>query len=851
MEKVDENYKVPNLEKGIAVLEYLSLRSAGETLQDIKSALDISQTTAYRILNTLVRLEYLNFSEDTKRYKLSRKLLTLGFRSLNEHNLLETVLPHLRDLRDQVKETACFGVLGDEKGIFIEQAQGHHTFRFVLSPGKPFELHCSAPGKAIMAYLPKTVRDRYLSYMTFTRYNTRTITSREAYLEELERVGKLGYAMDNEEELSGVICVGAPIFNYTGYPCGAIWISGPKDRLSKEVVKNTVKTIKEVTGLISNEIRNTKYTMNTRKYLIKNSLVACLVGCCVSLASAGNPPFFTTDAVLNAKGELLMTQKGTRHLDIFSADGKSLLHSFPFDEIPTGLLPDGDKVYVTTFEKTGRLQVLSLESGRVEAAIPTGSGACHPMFGPDKKHIYVCNQFDNSVVEVDPVMRKVVRSVKVLREPKSAVFSKDGKYMFVTNFLPSQRADVDVVAACVSVIEMDGFTKVKDIQLANGSNALRGMCITPDGKYIYVSHNLGRFTVPTSQLQQGWMNTSAFSVIDVAKQEFVGAVLVDEPDRGAAGIWSIACDDKHIFITHSGTHEVSVIDHPAMLAKFESYKDKSRLDYDLNFLYGLRERVPLQGNGPRNFIFSGDKLIIPTYFADILNTVDINTLEVTATDMNPGRTETPENKGEKYFNNANHCYQGWQSCNGCHPGDARTDGMNWDLMNDGVGNSKNCKSMLYSHVTPPSMISGVRESAEYAVRAGFKFIQFFEPEEEMAKCVDAYMKSLRPVPSPYLVNGELSDKAKEGRKVFEKLKCGECHSGPYYTDMKMHRIGEDIEFEKGWDTPTLIEVWRTAPYLFDGRAATMEEVFEVHKHGIDKKVSKKDVEALTEYVNSL
>jgi cytochrome c peroxidase len=78
------------------------------------------------------------------------------------------------------------------------------------------------------------------------------------------------------------------------------------------------------------------------------------------------------------------------------------------------------------------------------------------------------------------------------------------------------------------------------------------------------------------------------------------------------------------------------------------------------------------------------------------------------------------------------------------------------------------------------MISGVRESAEYAVRAGFKFIQFFEPEEEMAKCVDAYMKSLRPVPSPYLVNGELSDKAKEGRKVFEKLKCGECHSGPYY-----------------------------------------------------------------------
>ena len=87
--------------------------------------------------------------------------------------------------------------------------------------------------------------------------------------------------------------------------------------------------------------------------------------------------------------------------------------------------------------------------------------------------------------------------------------------------------------------------------------------------------------------------------------------------------------------------------------------------------------------------------------------------------------------------------------------------------------------------------------------------------------------------------------------MFEKLKCGECHSGVYYTDMKYHRIGEDIEFEKGWDTPTLREVWRTAPYLFDGRAATMEEVYSVYKHGIDKKVSKKEIEALTEYVNSL
>ena len=591
--------------------------------------------------------------------------------------------------------------------------------------------------------------------------------------------------------------------------------------------------------------------MNTPKQILKKIIVAAFLCSPLSFVFAGNPPRFPTDITLHDKGEILITEQGRNRISIFSPDGKTLLRTIPVDESPTGILLDADKAYVTTNAATGHLQIISLETGKQETAIATGSGACYPIFGPDKKHIYVCNQFQNTVSEVDPAIHQVIRSVKVLREPKSALFSKDGEYLFVTNFLPAQRADVDYVAACVSVIRMSDFTKVKDIQLANGSNALRGICMTPDGKYIYISHNLGRFTVPTSQLQQGWMNTSAFSIIDVAKQEFIGAVVVDEPERGAAGIWSIVCNDETLFITHSGTHEISVIDHKAMLDKFLNYPNKSMLDYDLRFLYGLRKRIPLEGNGPRKMIMENGKLYIPTYFADILNIVDAQTCEIATVNLNPDREESAENKGERYFNDASHCFQNWQSCNGCHPGDARTDGMNWDLMNDGVGNSKNCKSLLFSHPTPPSMISGIRETAEWAVRAGFKFIQFFDITEEDAVCVDAYLKSLRPVPSPYLVDGELSDLAKEGRKIFEKLNCTECHSGPYYTDLKMHRIGEDIEFEKGWDTPTLREVWRTAPYLFDGRAATMEEVFEIHKHGIDKKVSKKEIKALTEYVNSL
>lgn len=590
--------------------------------------------------------------------------------------------------------------------------------------------------------------------------------------------------------------------------------------------------------------------MRTVKDMIRSILWIILLGYSL-VATADNPPFFTTGVAVNERGEMAMAQKGVKRVDLFSANARELLRSFPLNDPPTGILMGDGVAYVTTFERVGKLQTLSLSSGKVEASISTGSGACYPMYGPDRKYIYVCNQFANTVSEVDPREGKVVRTARVLREPRAAVFSKDGKHLFVINFLPAQRADLDVVASCVSVIDMKSFTKVKDIQLTNGSNALRDICITPDGKYIYVSHNLGRFTVPTSQLKQGWMNTSAFSVIDAERQENLGAVVVDEPERGAAGIWGIACNEESLFISHSGTHEISVIDHKAMRRKFENYPNRAALDYDLNFLYGMRERIRVKGNGPRSILLDNERLIVPTYFADVLNMMDVRTRRIASISINRERTESSEHKGERIFNDAMNCFQNWQSCNGCHPGDARMDGMNWDLLNDGVGNPKNCKSLLFSHVTPPCMISGIRASAEMAVEAGFKFIQFFDLDRDSLECVDAYLKALQPVPSPYLVDGELSEKAKAGRKVFERLKCDDCHSGPYFTDGKIYRIGDDIEFEQGWDTPTLREVWRTAPYLFDGRAATMQEVFEKHKHGIDRKVSKKEIEALTEYVNSL
>ena len=568
-------------------------------------------------------------------------------------------------------------------------------------------------------------------------------------------------------------------------------------------------------------------------------------------AQESKEPWFITDVAVGDAGQVILSCRGDKSLKITDPQGRQVVKTIPLQQTPTGVIAKEGKAYVSCFDTRGEIVTVDLKEGKIVNTVPVGAGAEAPAWSKEEDKIFVCNRFAGTVSEVDVKNGKVTREVKVLREPSKVVVSPDGKYLFVANALPAQRADVDYVACCVSVIDLASFQKVKDIRLENGSNALRGATLSPDGKYLFVSHNLGRFTVPTSQLQQGWMNTNAMSVVDVASLEFKGAVLLDEPERGAAGVWGVECTPGYLIVSHSGTHEISVIDYPELIKKFEAYPDKMALNYDLHFLYGIRERIALKGNGPRNFIVRDQEVIVPMFFSDDLNRYDLNTKQLSEVALNPGRQETMAQKGERIFNDAAFCFQNWQSCNGCHPGDARTDGMYWDLMNDGVGNSKNCKSLLLSLETPPCMISGIRANAHVANRAGFKYIQFMELKEEDAACVDAYVASLKPVPSPYLVDGELSEKAKKGRKVFERLKCDACHSGPYYTDMKMHRIGEDIEFEQGWDTPTLIEVWRTAPYLFDGRAATMEEVFGVYKHGVDKKLSKTDLDALVEYVNSL
>ncbi len=152
------------------------------------------------------------------------------------------------------------------------------------------------------------------------------------------------------------------------------------------------------------------------------------------------------------------------------------------------------------------------------------------------------------------------------------------------------------------------------------------------------------------------------------------------------------------------------------------------------------------------------------------------------------------------------------------------------------------------------MSLGVRDSAEIAVRAGIRHSLFAVRPETDALAIDRYLESLEPIPSPYLVDGGLGTGAQRGERIFQEVRCARCHNGPNFTNGKMYDVGTGLGPERSmkFDTPTLIEVWRTAAYLHDGRAATIRDVLTVFnhddRHGRTSKLSESQITDLVEYV---
>ncbi len=573
-----------------------------------------------------------------------------------------------------------------------------------------------------------------------------------------------------------------------------------------------------------------------------------------------------------------------KEIAVVDLEKAEVVRSFPIPATPNDMCLSEDEktVYVGYGDYQGKIGAFNIADGTLINEAVVGHTPCGLCVAPDQKTLYACLRFEAKLAKISLPDLKVEATYPALHEPCDAVLTRDGKSYFVANFLPLDHSDGANVAAEITCLDTE-TGETKNIRLPNGSSSMHHITLSADGKYVYTTAILARYQLPTTQVERGWMNTNGFSVIDAEKREFVNTVLLDDVDSGAANPWPIVVtpDNKTICVGIAGTHEICFVDSDKTHEKLaglpknaEEAKEKGlsnavtadQVPQLLAFLVGLKQRVKLysrtlKAKAPRSLAVVGKKVYAGMYFTDNIVVVDLDARRPKAKEfvkLGPEPELEPARRGELAWNDATLCFQNWQSCASCHP-DARSDALNWDLLNDGMGNPKNAKAMLFSIDVPPAMWHGVRVNAEKAIRTGFQFIMFSNVPEATCVDVEEYIKSLKPLPSPHLVDGQLSEKALRGKAIFEneKYACSECHSGEFFTDQQMHDVGTRADFDHrdDFDTPTLREVWRTPPYLHDGRYVDLRDVFLDGMHGDVKgavdELTEEEVDDLVEYILSL
>ncbi len=470
---------------------------------------------------------------------------------------------------------------------------------------------------------------------------------------------------------------------------------------------------------------------------------------------------------------------------------------------------------------------------------------------------------------------QIADSVAVDANPQALAVTADSKTLLVA-------CDATGPAArrvCLVDVE-SGRTTLRAIQ---GSSNLRGIAVDPQGKYALAVHLVPKSHLPSTQIEQGWVFTNAISYLSLEGPPCTVTLPLDLRTEGFANPEGVAIttDGSKAYVAHAGADVVSVIDLRAFLTAVEAAMpeagksgDRSAQadptdvasimvdDLRLARRY-VRARIPVGAN-PRAVAVSPDGrlLAVANRLDDSVSLIDTTTDAVTETISFVREGDRPvssEDKllleGERLFHSGRLSFSGQFSCASCHP-DGHTDGLNWDLPADGFNNFHNTKSLLGNASTAPYGWLGTSPTLRDRFTGTLRHLFQHEPAESETTALEAYLLQLR---YPDRVAGPAAEQLPaiaRGKSLFAGAAgCVLCHSGPKHTDRQLHDVGTGSDGEMEFDTPALERISTTAPYLHDGRAATLEEVLTKHNaaglHGRAADLSAGQLADLLEYLKSI
>jgi len=540
------------------------------------------------------------------------------------------------------------------------------------------------------------------------------------------------------------------------------------------------------------------------------------------------------------------------------------------------LSPDGSDLFVSN-RGSDTVSVISTETLAVTTSIPVGDEPHGLVVDAEGRHLYVANAGSHDISVVDIASGREVKRLAAGRGTWDVCLSADAGSVLVTNnlshfvgFRETSRSEVTVIDAASA--------KVADRVMVPDANLVQGVDVTPDGSLTLVTLIRTKNLVPMTRVIQGWVLTNGLGVLWPDGR--VDQLLLDEPDNYFADPTDVAItpDGRYAFVTGGGVDEVAVVDIRRMRALLEGATDWERDHLLPNHLGAPTEfvltRIPVGAN-PRGIAMASDGLTV--YVADALDdtvsVIDVaSRTRVGVIDLGGPPEITLVRRGERIFHSAAVTYGRQFSCHSCHP-DGGVDGITYDIEPDGIGlNPVDNRSLRGVLDTAPFKWTGKNPSL--ARQCGPRLAVFFTRIEpftpDQVEALERYICTIPRNPNRHRALGALLTPAqRRGRAMFERgitntgepipegNRCITCHAPPYYTNRELAFVGEGswLDTHTVFDTPHLTNIYETAPYLHDGRADTLEEIWTrfnpKDEHGATNDMTKDQLNDLIEYLKTL
>lgn len=539
------------------------------------------------------------------------------------------------------------------------------------------------------------------------------------------------------------------------------------------------------------------------------------------------------------------------------------------------LSPDEKLIFVSN-RGTDRVSVIDAQTYQIVKTIPVGDEPHHMVVSNDGSKLYTANAGSYDVSISDIQSGKEIKRLSAARGTWGMAASPDGKRIYVTNnlshFVPFRapsRSELTVIDTERDII--DNRIVVPE------TNLMEGVAVSPDGEFAVITMERTKNLVPMTRVMQGWVMTNILGI--VWKNGRVDQLPLDELDNGFADPTSVGVtpDGRFAYVTSGGINVVAVVDLDRIKSILKNATDEERLNVLPNHLGISTEyvvkRIPV-GTCPHGLVLSPDGryVYVADSLDDAISVIDVSQQKRVRTFDLGGPIEiTPTREGERIFHSAEVTYGRMFSCRSCHP-DGGIDGLTYDIEPDGIGvNPVDNRTLRGVLDTAPFKWEGTNPSLQRQCGARlavfFTRINPFTPDQ--SKKLDNYICTITRNPNRYRVEGELTPAQRKGKAIFERThdnmrneipetnRCVYCHPAPYYTRRMVFDVGKGsyLDTHQKFDVPQLNNIYETAPYLHDGRAETLEEIWTRFnprdEHGVTNDMTKDQLKDLIEYLKTL